>query len=204
METGLAADEVIERKEQCKFLIVEDVVEKFIFEDDEEDNEEDNEETNVLQVDDELEDANIPPGRLNISWMNEHDPVEENESDIYKKGDWIGNDDVQNYSRETTNMKEETLKSCEKTVEGNIESTVDYIQPFSCGQEEGKAYNAGDLNSSNKIDSTDKDDDKEIKYKGGSDITLEDAETTEIISFKSKCFTKCDEKVSTVKLKLSK
>ena len=103
-------------------------------------------------------------------------------------------------------MEKETIKSCAKTVEANINSTVDYIQPFSFGQEEGKAPEilVGDLNSSNKIDSIDKDDDKEIIYKGDSDIKIEDAETTEIISFKSKCFTKCDEKVSTVKLKLSK
>ena len=69
-------------------------MEKFIYEDDEEDTEE----TNCLQMDDELEDANISPGRVNILWMNENDPVEDNESDIYKKGDWICNDDVQNYS----------------------------------------------------------------------------------------------------------
>ena len=71
METGWAADEDIERKEQSEFGVEEDVVEKFIYEDDEEDNEE----TNGLQVDDELEDANIPPGRVNISWMNETDPL---------------------------------------------------------------------------------------------------------------------------------
>ena len=128
METGWTADEVIERKEKCEFVVVEDVVEKFIYEDDEEDNEE----TNVLQVDDELEDANIPPGRVNISWMNEQDPIDENESHIYKKGDWIGNDEVQNYSRETITMEKETTKSCEKRVEANSASTVDYIQPFSC------------------------------------------------------------------------
>ena len=83
METGWAAGEVIERKEHGDFIVEEDVVEKFIYEDDEEDNEE----TNGLQVDDELEDANIPPGRVNISWMNDHAPVDANEFHINKKGD---------------------------------------------------------------------------------------------------------------------
>ena len=99
-------------------------------------------------------------------------------------------------------MEKVTIKSCAKTVEANIDSTVDYIQPFSCGQEEGKAPEMlfRDLYSPNKIDSIDKDDDKDIRYKEDSDITIKDAETTEIISFKSKDFIKCNEKVSTAKL----
>ena len=93
METGWAANEDIEREEQGEFVGEKDVVEKFVYEDDEEDNEE----KKCQHVDDQLEDANIPPGRVNISWMNEHDSVDE--SHIFKKGDWIGNDEVQDYPR---------------------------------------------------------------------------------------------------------
>jgi hypothetical protein len=73
------------------------------------------------------------------------------------------------------------------------------------GQEEGKTSKmlVGDLNSSNTIYSIYKYDDKEIRYKGDSDITIVDAETTEIISFKTKGFIKCDEKVATVGLEVS-
>ena len=138
METGWTADEVIERKEQCEFVVVEDVVEKFIYEDDEEDNEEDNEETNVLQVDDELEDANIPPGRLNISWMNEHDPVEENESDIYKKGDRICNDEVQIDSRETSIWKKKPLKAVQRQLKQILTRQLIIFNHFLLGRKKEK------------------------------------------------------------------